>query len=83
MKCVIAAKIATELSAKRCSQRARRFANRQATKSNCNRIKALKWWPGAESNCRHADFQSDVRTLLGLYFNKLAGRPLPNLHHNA
>ncbi len=42
-----------------------------------------RWWPGGESNTRHADFQSDVRELLALYFNKLPGRPLPNLHHNA
>ncbi len=32
---------------------------------------------------RHADFQSGVDTLLALYFNMLAGRPLPYLHHNA
>ncbi len=32
---------------------------------------------------RHADFQSGVGMLLALYLNKLAGRPLPNLHHNA
>ena len=34
-------------------------------------------------NTRHADFQSGVHRLLALYFNKLPGRPLPNLHHNA
>jgi len=34
-------------------------------------------------NTRHADFQSDVGRLLALYFNKLPGRPLPNLHDNA
>ena len=38
---------------------------------------------GAKSNHRHTDFQSAVGRLLALYFNKLAGRPLPNLHHNA
>ncbi len=32
---------------------------------------------------RHADFQSKIGKLLALYFNELAGRPLPNLHHNA
>ena len=36
-----------------------------------------------QSNTRHADFQSSVRSLLALYFNKLPGRPLPNLHDNA
>ena len=41
------------------------------------------WWPGGESNHRHADFQSGVGVLLALYFNKLAGRPLPKLHHDA
>ena len=34
-------------------------------------------------NHRHADFQSRVGRLLALYFNELAGRPLPNLHYNA
>ncbi len=34
-------------------------------------------------NTRHADFQSAVRGLLALYFNKLPGRPLPNLQYNA
>ena len=37
-------------------------------------------------NHRHAAFQSNVGRLLVLYFNKLAGRPLPNLptmHNNA
>jgi len=34
-------------------------------------------------NTRHADFQSGIGRLLAIYFNKLAGRPLPNLHHNA
>jgi len=34
-------------------------------------------------NHRHADFQSSAGMLLALYFNKLAGRPLPNLPHNA
>jgi len=34
-------------------------------------------------NHRHAAFQSNVGRLLVLYFNKLAGRPLPNLHYNA
>jgi hypothetical protein len=23
-----------------------------------NQIDTKRWWPGAESNCRHADFQS-------------------------
>jgi len=36
-----------------------------------------------QSNTRHADFQSGVGMLLALYFNKLAGRPLPILQHNA
>jgi len=35
------------------------------------------------SNHRHADFHSNVGMLLVIYFNKLAGRPLPILHHNA
>ena len=26
---------------------------------------------------------SNLFQILALYFNKLAGRPLPNLHHNA
>jgi len=34
-------------------------------------------------NTRHADFQSGIGRLLAIYFNKLSGRPLPNLHHNA
>jgi hypothetical protein len=34
-------------------------------------------------NHRHADFQSGVGMLLAFYFNKLAGRPLPNLQDNA
>ncbi len=34
-------------------------------------------------NHRHADFQAGVGMLLALYFNKLAGRPLPDLRHNA
>ena len=37
----------------------------------------------SKSNNRHADFQSGVGRILALYFNKLAGRPLLNLHHNA
>ena len=30
-------------------------------KESCNEItdeRNLRWWPGAESNCRHEDFQS-------------------------
>ena len=42
-----------------------------------------KWWPEAELNCRHADFQSLVGSPEALYFNELPGRPLPNLQHNA
>jgi len=34
-------------------------------------------------NHRHANFQSGAGMLLALYFNKLAGRQLPNLRHNA
>ena len=34
-------------------------------------------------NHRHADSQSNVGRLLALYFNELAGRPLPLLHDNA
>ena len=34
-------------------------------------------------NHRHADFQSSVGMLLDLYFNELAGRPLPDLHDDA
>ena len=34
-------------------------------------------------NTRHADFQSGIRRLLALYFNELAGRPLPDLHYSA
>ncbi len=34
-------------------------------------------------NHRYADFQSGVRKLLALYFNKLPGRPLPILQYNA
>jgi len=33
-----------------------------------------------QSTTLHADFQSGVHRLLALYFNKLPGRPLPNLH---
>ena len=34
-------------------------------------------------NHRHAGFQSTVGMLLALYFNKLAGRQLPNMHNHA
>ena len=34
-------------------------------------------------NHRHADFQFDVGEILALYFNKLEGRPLHDLPHNA
>jgi hypothetical protein len=34
-------------------------------------------------NHRNTDFQADVGMLLALYFNKLAGRPLLDLHHGA
>ena len=43
----------------------------------------MGWWPGAESNHRHADFQSRVGSLKALYFKELPGRPLPNLQHSA
>jgi hypothetical protein len=32
-------------------------------------------------NHRHADFQSDIGRLLAIYFNKLSGRPWPDLHY--
>ncbi len=39
--------------------------------------------PQPSNRRRHADFQAGVGMLLALYFNKLAGRPLPDLHHYA
>ena len=34
-------------------------------------------------NHRHADFQAGIGMLLALYFNKLAGRQLPDMHNHA
>src|SRR5262245_58781294 len=31
------------------------------------------WWPGAELNCRHADFQSEIGFIGGSKFNNLPG----------
>ncbi len=36
----------------------------------------------ASINLRHSDFQCCVCSLMYLYFYKLPGRPLPNLHNN-
>ena len=42
----------------------------------CPEYTDLKWWPGAESNCRHADFQFGRGSPSAIFFNKLPGRPL-------
>ncbi len=58
-----------------------RFAKRIRTDDRSESARRAS--EASQSNHRHADFQSGVRRLLALYFNKLPGRPLPNLHHNA
>ena len=53
-------------------------------KKNFRRCKSLnKLVAGAESNHRHADFQSRVGSPKALYFKELPGRPLPNWQYSA
>ena len=52
-------------------------------RSPCGRTACVCRRCAPRMNCRHADFQCGVRRLLALYFNKTAGHPFPNLHHNA
>jgi len=41
------------------------------------------WWPGAESNQRRADFQSQTDSRNINCINRLAGAPVARVHNDA
>ena len=55
---VTTSRLATNDTEQQRNEKSRKCLISQDLPALCERVRTMYWWPGAESNCRHADFQS-------------------------